>query len=122
MPRSSTKSIAAPRRTRERTATRSSTSTSAGKSSTGWQYTALVRGQVPPALKTRPRCPSGTHSRYGNRESGSGLRAITNCATTPQSASNTSPPSRATSPRTTECLPGELFRAVHQPAIIDSHK
>jgi hypothetical protein len=39
------------------------------------------------SLEHRPRCPSGAHSRYGSRESGSGLRAITNCAPTPESAS-----------------------------------
>lgn len=56
---------------------RSTSSGSAGQSpgGTGWQYSALVRGQVPEVRNTNPS-PSGTHMRYGSRESGSGLAAM----------------------------------------------
>jgi len=55
-PRSRTRSIAAPRRTQERIATCSTISGSSGHSSmsTGWQYSALVRGQVPQVRNTVP--------------------------------------------------------------------
>jgi hypothetical protein len=42
----------------------------------GWQYNALLRGHVPAVLNTNP-APSGTRSRQGNRDSGSGFRAMT---------------------------------------------
>src|SRR5450631_902092 len=76
-PRSRTRSMAAPRRTQDRRPTRSTRSGVSGHSSAGigWQYRALVRGQVPEVRNTIPPS-SGSRSRYGSLESGSGLRAI----------------------------------------------
>ena len=55
-PRSATMSIAAPRRLQACKGIRSTTSGASGHSvaGTGWQYKALVRGQVPLVRKTRP--------------------------------------------------------------------
>ena len=61
-PRSSTRSMAAPRRTQVRVATRSMTSASSGHSSWRWQYTLLVRGHVSRLLRITPS-PSGIRSR-----------------------------------------------------------
>jgi hypothetical protein len=58
-PRSSTRSMAAPRRTQDLTGTRSTTSASAGHSSTRWQYTFAVRGQVSFTLSRTPCSPNG---------------------------------------------------------------
>jgi hypothetical protein len=62
--RSSTRSIAAPRRLQDRSGTRSTISGSAGHSSMGigWQYSAFVRGQVPEVRNTIPPA-SGSRSR-----------------------------------------------------------
>src|SRR3990172_5396732 len=76
--RSRTRSMDTPLR-RQRTARTSSTiSASAGQPpSVLAQNTRLVLGQVSRTLRTRP--PSmGSRTRYGNRESGSRLRATTN--------------------------------------------
>lgn len=61
---------------------RSTTSAFSGHSRTctGYQKSALVRGQVPDVRNTRPT-PSGTRRRYGSEESGSGLRAMSSSAT-----------------------------------------
>jgi hypothetical protein len=78
--RSATTSIAAPRRAHERSATRSTISGSAGHSvaGTGWQYSAVVRGQVPLVRNTRPSAPIGSHTKNGNVLSGSGFTATSN--------------------------------------------
>ena len=75
--RSRTTSMAAPRRTHDRTAARSTISGACGHSSsgTGWQYSARVRGHVPDVRNTIPP-PIGSRSRNGSRESRSGLLAI----------------------------------------------
>ncbi len=54
--------MAAPRRTQDRTATRSSTSGSAGHSVAAWQNTLAVRGQVSRALSTTPSTPGAAES------------------------------------------------------------
>jgi hypothetical protein len=63
-PRSATTSIAAPRRVQARSGTRSTTSGSSGHSptGTGWQYSAVVLGQVPLVRNTSP-LPSGSRRR-----------------------------------------------------------
>lgn len=45
---------------------------------TGWQYNALVRGQVPLVRNTSPSEPIGSRIRNGNVLSGSGFAAISN--------------------------------------------
>lgn len=60
--RSSTRSIAGPRRVQDRTAWRSSTSTSSGQSTDRWQKTLLVRGHASLALSTTPS-PRGSRMR-----------------------------------------------------------
>ena len=63
-----------------------------GDAATGWQYRALVRGQVPFVRNTSPS-PSGTRSRYGSVLPASGFRAIT-------SSTGASVPARWATPRT----------------------
>ncbi len=75
--RSRTRSMATARRRQRVTGTSSMISASSGQpSSTRAQKTRLVRVQVSRTLRMRP--PSiGSWTRYGSRESGSGLRATT---------------------------------------------
>ena len=63
-------------RRQARTGTSSTISGSEARASTRAQKTRLVRGHVSPASSTRPP-PSGSRTRYGSRQSGSGLRATT---------------------------------------------
>ena len=80
--RSSTRSIATPRRTQDRTATSSMRTDSLGQSSTRWQYTFEVRGQVSFALSSSGPDANGTSIRYGNVDNSSGLRVTRNLPTT----------------------------------------
>ena len=73
--------MAAPRRTQDRTGTRSTTSASLGHHASRWQKIFVVRGQVSRALRTIPLGPRGTRSRYGKDESPSGLRAMRKSST-----------------------------------------
>ena len=74
---------AAPRRTQDRTGTRSTMSGVLGPPVARWQYTLAVRGQASRTFSTTPFGPSGSRTRYGSDEPSSGLRAITNSATGP---------------------------------------
>src|SRR5262245_7350069 len=79
-PRSSTRSIAAPRRTQDRTGTRSAMSGSTGQAAR-WQHSLVVRGQRSRTLSTVPAGPIGRLTRYGRLDPSSGLRATMNSRT-----------------------------------------
>jgi hypothetical protein len=82
-PRSRTRSMAAPRRTHDRTGTRSMMSESGGQSVDGWRYTFAVLGQVSRTLSTIPASVSGRRIRKGSVDCPSGLRAMTKSSTAP---------------------------------------
>ena len=81
--RSRTRSMAAPRRSHDRTGARSSTSGASGHEVSGWQKTFDVRGHESPALSTTPPGPRGSRMRKGSEESGSGFRATTKSSIAP---------------------------------------
>ena len=80
-PLSRIRSIAAPRRSHDRTATRSMISASIGHASAPWQYSLAVRGHTSRTFKTTPSRPNGRRTTNGNVDSGSGFRAITKSST-----------------------------------------
>ena len=82
--RSSTRSMATPRRTHDKTDTRSTISRSpvSGHSVAGWQNTLAVRGHVSLTFRTTGRDPTGNRTRNGSDDAGSGFRVMTN--STPQ--------------------------------------
>jgi hypothetical protein len=73
-----------PRRAHDGNGTRSTISGSTGHSpaGTGWQYSALVRRQVPFVRNTNPSGPIGSRTKKGSVLSESGLRPISSSTTT----------------------------------------
>ncbi len=110
--RSSTRSIATPRRRQRVTETSSRTSAPGGHpSSTRAQKTRLVRGHVSRTLRIRP--PSiGSRTRYGSRESGSGFRATTKLTPTAYGSQARGGPFPRSLPRSRSCLVEQPARRV----------